>query len=92
MYHSANFDEEVFEDPLRFKLDRSPNRQIAFGYGVHACLGQNLARASMRAFFSELLARTECLELDGEPSFISTNQVGGLKTLPVRYAPARMAA
>ncbi|MDM0066831.1 cytochrome P450 [Variovorax sp. J31P207] len=92
MYHSANFDEEVFEDPLRFKLDRSPNRQIAFGYGVHACLGQNLARASMRAFFSELLARTEWLELDGEPNFISTNQVGGLKTLPVRYASARMAA
>ncbi|MFL9981575.1 cytochrome P450 [Paraburkholderia graminis] len=87
-YHSANFDEDVFEDPMHFRLDRGKNRQIAFGFGVHACLGQNLARASMRAFFAELLARTEDISLDGTPTFISTNQVGGLKTLPIRVKPA----
>lgn len=92
LYHSANFDEEVFDEPLRFRPDRSPNRHIAFGFGVHACLGQNLARASMRVFFTELLARTEHIALDGQPQFIATNQVGGLKTLPVRAQPARLAA
>lgn len=92
LYHSANFDEDVFDQPLRFRIDRTPNRHIAFGYGVHACLGQHLARASLRAFFSELLARTEYLELDGQPAFIATNQVGGLKSLPIRFAPVRLAA
>lgn len=92
MYHCANFDEEVFADARAFRIDRAPNRQIAFGFGVHACLGQNLARSSMRAFFNELLARTAHIELVGEPSFIASNQVGGLKALHVRATPASVAA
>ncbi|MGI4813631.1 MAG: cytochrome P450 [Janthinobacterium lividum] len=89
LYHSANFDEEVFDDARRFRIDRKPNRQIAFGSGIHACLGQNLARATMRAFFTELLVRLDSIELDGEPEYIASNQVGGLKKLNIRYTPAR---
>jgi cytochrome P450 len=92
MYHCANFDEEVFDDPRAFRIDRAPNRQIAFGFGVHACLGQHLARTSMRTFFTELLARTERIELVGEPAFIASNEVGGLKALHVRATPATNAA
>jgi cytochrome P450 len=92
MYHCANFDEEVFDDARAFRVDRAPNRQIAFGFGVHACLGQNLARSSMRAFFTELLARTSHIELVGEPAFIASNQVGGLKALHVRISPVAASA
>lgn len=88
-YHSANFDEEVFDDPRCFRIDRSPNKHVGFGFGIHACLGQNLARASMRAFFTELLTRTERIEVVGDPEFIASNQVGGLKTLNIRVTPAR---
>ncbi|MEP6875224.1 MAG: cytochrome P450 [Burkholderiales bacterium] len=91
-YPSANFDEAVFDEPHRFKIDRSPNRHVAFGFGVHACLGQNLSRMELRAFFAELLPRIGEIALDGEPSFIQTTLVGGLKSLPLRYAPARLAA
>nr|WP_315597291.1 cytochrome P450 [uncultured Cupriavidus sp.] len=87
IYHAANFDEEVFEEPLSFRVDRSPNKHVGFGFGIHACLGQNLARASMRAFFTELLARTSSIELVGEPEFIASNQVGGMKTLNIRAKP-----
>lgn len=92
MYQCANFDDEVFEDARAFRIDRSPNRHVAFGFGVHACLGQNLARASMRTFFQELLARTARIELVGEPVFIASNQVGGLKALHVRTTPVAAAA
>ncbi len=88
MYHAANFDEEVFEDPRSFRIDRSPNKHVGFGFGIHACLGQNLARASMRAFFTELLSRTNSIEIVGDPEFIASNQVGGMKTLNIRVTPA----
>lgn len=84
-YPSANRDEEVFDDPYRFDIGRPPHRHLAFGYGPHVCLGQHLARMEMRIFFEELFARVERLELDGDPRWIQTNFVGGLKSLPVRY-------
>lgn len=87
-YQSGNFDEEVFEEPSKFRIDRRPNRQLSFGSGLHGCLGQNLARMTMRAFFSELLARIPRLELAGEPEYIVSNQIAGLKKLPVRSSHA----
>jgi cytochrome P450 len=87
-YQSGNFDEEVFEDPESFRVDRKPNRQISFGSGLHACLGQNLARLTMKAFFTEMLRRLHHIELAGEPEYIVSNQIAGLKKLPIRYSPA----
>jgi cytochrome P450 len=84
-YLSANRDEEVFEDPFRFDVARPDNKQVAFGYGVHFCLGAHLARLELRVFFEELLARVDQLKLTGEPSRSATVFVGGLKHLPISY-------
>ena len=85
-YVSANRDEEVFADPFRFDVKRDPNRHLAFGHGVHFCLGAALARMEVNSFFTELLPRLTSVELDGKPELLATTFVGGLKHLPVRYA------
>ena len=84
-YHSASFDEAVFGDPFTFRIDRKPNRQLAFGTGPHVCLGQYHARFELTAFFRELLAKVEHIELAGEPRFVEGSFVGGVKYLPVSY-------
>jgi len=85
-YVSANRDEDVFEDPFRFDVGRDPNKHLAFGYGVHFCLGAALARMEVNSFFAELLPRLESIELTGDPEHVATTFVGGLKHLPVRYS------
>ncbi|WP_131738877.1 cytochrome P450 [Actinomadura roseirufa] len=85
-YPSANRDEEVFADPFRFDAGRDPNKHLAFGFGVHYCLGAALARIEVRAFFDELLPRLRSIELAGTPRQTATTFVGGLKSLPVRYS------
>lgn len=84
-YPSANRDEDAFESPFVFDIARSPNRHIAFGYGPHVCLGQYLAKMEIRIFFEELLARIDGFELDGEPAWVQSNFVSGLKRMPIRY-------
>ncbi|GAA2878698.1 cytochrome P450 [Streptosporangium fragile] len=84
-YPSANRDEDVFDDPFRFDVGRDPNRHLAFGFGVHFCLGAALARMETRAFFAELLPRLGSIELAGAPELTATTFVGGLKHLPIRY-------
>jgi hypothetical protein len=84
-YPSANRDEEVFDDPFRFDAGRDPNKHLAFGFGVHYCLGAALARMETRALFAELLPRLESVELAGQPEWVATTFVGGLKYLPIRY-------
>jgi cytochrome P450 len=85
-YPSANRDEEVFDDPFLFDVGRDPNTHLAFGFGVHYCLGAALARMETRALFAELLPRLESVELTGRPEWVATTFVGGLKHLPIRYA------
>ena len=84
-YASANRDEEIFEAPFEFKIDRNPNRHLGFGIGEHFCLGANLARRSQRALLAELADRMEWAELSGEPERIHSAFVVGLKKLPMRY-------
>lgn len=84
-YPSGNRDEAVFDDPFTFNPDRTPNNQIAFGFGAHVCLGQHLARMEMRILMEELLPRLKSLELAGEPARVESTFVGGLKRLPVRF-------
>ena len=84
-YLSANRDEAAFNDPFRFDVGRADNKHVAFGHGVHFCLGAHLARLELRIFFEELLARVEDLQLAGEPSRTATVFVGGLKHLPISY-------
>lgn len=88
-YVSGNRDEDVFDNPFVFDVSRDPNRHIAFGFGIHFCLGAALARLEVRSFFRELLPRLESAELVGKPEHVATTFVGGLKHLPIRYSLAR---
>jgi cholest-4-en-3-one 26-monooxygenase len=88
-YSSANFDETVFEDPLRFDVTRTPNPHIAFGGGgPHFCLGANLARLEIKVMFEELLERTRAIELAGPPQRLRSSFINGLKHLPVTVTAA----
>jgi len=84
-YWSGNRDEDVFDQPFEFRVDRDVKKQVAFGHGVHLCLGMHMARMEIRALFNELLPRLKSIELAGEPKNTRANFVSGLKTLPVRY-------
>jgi len=84
-YASGNRDEEVFENPDRFDIDRTPNRQLAFGMGAHLCLGQHLARMEMRILYEELLPRLKSVKLAGEPRYSESFFVNGLKSLPIEF-------
>lgn len=84
-YPSGNRDEEIFDDPFKFKVDRSPNRHLAFGHGAHLCLGKYLAKIEMEIFYEELFKKIENIELNGEPEWVKASFVSGLKSLPIRY-------
>jgi cytochrome P450 len=85
-YLAGNLDPAVFEDPLRFDVARhNADRHIAFGYGIHFCLGAQLARMELRSLFTELVPRLQSLELSGAPQTAKTTFVGGHKTVPIRY-------
>jgi cytochrome P450 len=84
-YLSGNRDEEVWQDAFKFRVDRENNRHVSFGYGVHVCLGQHLAKMEARAFFKELLSRLDSIEMTGPAKRVQSTFVTGLKTLPVRY-------
>jgi cytochrome P450 len=84
-YPSGNRDEAVFEDPFSFQVERTPNKQLAFGYGTHVCLGQHLARMEMRILWEELFARLDSVELDGEPKRMTAAFVCGPKSVPIRF-------
>ena len=84
-YWSANFDEEVFEDPFTFDIGRSPNKHLSFGFGAHYCLGATMARRELRALFAELVPRINHIELAGRPDYTLATFVSGLRRLPIRY-------
>jgi cytochrome P450 len=84
-FASANRDEEVFDDPFSFRVDRNPNPHLAFGFGEHFCLGAHLARVEVETIFRHLLARLEWFELAGEVQRLKSAVNGSIKRLPLRY-------
>ena len=82
-YPSANRDEEVFPDPYRFDITRTPNEHLAFGIGEHFCLGAGLAKMEMRVMFEELFRRFPDIRLAGPPVRLRSNFINGIKHLPV---------
>jgi cytochrome P450 len=84
-YPSANRDEEVFEAPFEFRIDRDPNRHLGFGIGEHFCLGAHLARLELSVAYKHLLPRIESVELAGPVERLHSSLVGGVKHLPIRY-------
>jgi len=83
LYTSANFDESVFADPMHFDIRRTPNPHLAFGHGIHLCLGANLARMETRIFFEEFFRDFGAIEAIEPPSRIRSNLVNGYKKMPV---------
>ena len=87
MWHiSADRDEEVFDDPYQFNIDRFPNEHIAFGGGgQHFCLGANLARMELKLIFKEILERIPDMSLAGNVDILRSNFIGGIKHMPVNF-------
>ena len=92
-YPSANRDERVFDAPDEFRIDRRPNRHIAFGIGEHVCLGAHVARLELQVIFRHLTERLEAVELAGPLERLRSSVVGGIKHMPIRYrlGPAKSA-
>jgi len=88
-YPSANRDEEVFPQPQKFDVSRSPNEHLAFGIGEHFCLGSNLARMEIRIMFEEILRRLPDIELSGPVRRLRSNFINGIKEMPIRFTPER---
>ena len=85
---SANRDEEIFDEPFRFDVRRSPNPHLAFGHGTHFCLGAALARIEVRVLFEELLDRFADFELAGPIEYTRTNKHAGVRRMPVTFRAA----
>ena len=90
-YPSANRDENVFADPFRFDIRRSPNPHVAFGGGgPHFCLGASLARTEIQVMIGALLRRFAAIEITGEPIWMSAGPAAAVgvavQSLPVRLA------
>ncbi|HET9514530.1 MAG TPA: cytochrome P450, partial [Gemmatimonadales bacterium] len=83
---AANRDPEVFPDPDRFDITRSPNPHVAFGEGVHHCLGVSLARIEGQEVFRALAERLPGLRLESDTlEYQPSVQFRSLKALPVGW-------
>ncbi|MDH6196163.1 cytochrome P450 family 142 subfamily A polypeptide 1 [Mycobacterium frederiksbergense] len=89
MFESANFDEAVFGDPDKFRIDRNPNSHLAFGFGTHFCLGNQLARLELKLMVERLLQRLPDLRLaeGAEVPLRPANFVSGPEAMPVVFTP-----
>jgi len=86
-YVSGNRDETMIPDADRFIIDRAkPRQHLAFGYGIHRCVGARLAELQLTILWEEILARDLKPEVVGEPQRIYSNFIGGISSLPVRMA------
>ncbi len=91
IYPSANRDEEVFDEPFRFDIDRDPNDHLAFGFGPHFCLGAALARLEAQVMVERLLTRLPDLHLadtsGAEPERRAAHFISGYESMPVEFTP-----
>ena len=87
MFASANRDEQVWSDPDRFDIERDASGQLGFGYGMHGCAGQGLARLETDAILRALLRHVDHIELDGTPERAVNNVIRRFETLPLRLVP-----
>ncbi len=84
-YGSANRDEEIFDEPFSFRIDRNPNDHIGFGRGEHVCLGAHLARLEVRSMYRQLGERLVSMERTGDVERVRSSFIGGIKRAPMRW-------
>jgi cytochrome P450 len=86
LYQAANRDDRVFADPDRFDIIRSPNPHVGFGAaGPHFCLGAHLARREIAAMLRELLTRVPNIRTAGQPDYLLSSFINGIKRLPCEF-------
>ena len=91
-YRSANFDEEVFDDPYSFNILRSPNPHVGFGgTGAHYCIGANLARMTIDLMFNAIADHMPDLTSAGDPERLRSSFINGIKHWPVDYGTCPVA-
>jgi cytochrome P450 len=84
-YISGNRDSEAIEHADRFIIDRTnPRKHVAFGFGIHRCLGNRLGEMQLRVIWEEILKRFETIEVVGEPTYLRSSFIRGIRELPVR--------
>ncbi|BBZ11860.1 cytochrome P450 [Mycobacterium branderi] len=90
LFESANFDESVFDNPEQFDIRRDPNNHMAFGFGTHFCLGNQLARLELSLMTSRVLQRLPDLRLASDDTLPlrPANFVSGLESMPVVFTPS----
>jgi cytochrome P450 family 142 subfamily A polypeptide 1 len=90
LFESANFDENVFDDPETFNIERYPNNHLAFGFGTHFCLGNQLARLELSIMQTRLLQRIPDMRLASDTALPlrPANFVSGLEKMPVAFTPS----
>jgi cholest-4-en-3-one 26-monooxygenase len=91
MFESANFDEQQFSQPEKFDITRHPNNHVAFGFGSHFCLGNQLARLELSAMTRRLLERLPDLRMASNAAWPlrPANFVSGLEKMPVVFTPTK---
>jgi len=88
-YLSGNRDSEAIEEPNRFIIDRArPRQHMAFGFGIHRCVGNRLAELQLKVLWQEILKRFPRIEVVGEPTRTKSNFVHGFTSMKV-VIPAR---
>lgn len=89
MYPSANRDEEIYEDPFVFDVERETNNHLAFGFGTHFCLGASLARLELKVMFEQLMERLPDIQLKegAELPYRASNFIVGPEAMPVTFTP-----
>jgi len=89
-YPAANRDETVFADPDGFDIGRDPNPHLAFGHGIHHCLGASLARLEIATMLDVLLDRCVGFELTGPVEWGRSNKHTSIRHLPIRLLRSRL--
>ncbi|MGI9346239.1 MAG: cytochrome P450 [Gammaproteobacteria bacterium] len=89
-YGAGNRDPEIFPNPDQFDIERSnANKQIAFGFGKHMCIGHRVARMQLQCAYKQLLQRFPDLEWTGEIEIAPNNFVHAIRKMPVRFKPRK---
>ena len=84
-YPSANRDDDIFEDPNTFNIERKNNHHLAFGVGEHFCIGTHLARLEARVMFEGILESMHDIELTGPVTYLRSNLIDGVTHIPVKF-------